>query len=182
MEDKLKNIVDRDRAGYDVYRTDYDSLWENVSRELDRKERNVMPWIMRIAAGLVFLALSTLLVYTLSETSTYREGIALYQVSPEMKETEQYYIQLISERMAELSSYPEIEQAAENEVAQLDSLYADLRKDLADNIDNEEVVSAMIQTYRLKLEVLENILHQIRQKNDSNESDDDDEDVEEFFL
>jgi len=44
----------------------------------------------------------------------------------------------------------------------MDSIYSSLRKDLKDNINNKEVVEAMIQNYRIRLDILENMLQQIK--------------------
>ena len=183
MNDTLKDLVNEQRGDFEVHTSDYDSLWENVTRELDKRQRRPLSFMMKIAAGLVILAVSSILAYTAISWESQRSSVALYQVSPEMKETEKYYLQLINDRMEELRSYPEIENAAAGELATLDSLYNELQNDLADNVDNEEVVSAMIQNYRLKLELLENILFQIREKKGGNETEKDiEEDVEEYFL
>jgi hypothetical protein len=51
------------------------------------------------------------------------------------------------------------------ELTELDHIYRELKEDLKDNADNEEVVVAMIQNYRLKLEILEEILLQLKPAN-----------------
>ena len=38
----------------------------------------------------------------------------------------------------------------------------ELKDDLNDNADNDEVIQAMIQNYRIKLEILEEMLNQIK--------------------
>ena len=60
------------------------------------------------------------------------------------------------------------------ELTELDYVFRELKEDLNDNADNEEVVVAMIQNYRLKLEILEDILMQLEPakentKNNENE-------------
>jgi len=59
----------------------------------------------------------------------------------------------------------------------LDSVYADLRRDLKDNAANEEVIEAMIQNYRLKLEILEDVLSQMRQANNNHNNEEKDHEV-----
>ena len=52
----------------------------------------------------------------------------------------------------------------------LDSAYYELQQDLKDNVDSEEVISAMIQNYRIKLQVLEKVLDEIRTKEEKETS------------
>lgn len=86
-------------------------------------------------------------------------------------EAEAYYSAQISARQEEFTlatlSNPEIKQDIDYDLATLDSVYADLRRDLKDNAANEEVIEAMIQNYRLKLQILEDVLSQIHQANNN---------------
>ena len=53
------------------------------------------------------------------------------------------------------------------ELVDLDQVYNDLKEDLKDNAANEEVIEAMIQNYRLKLDILEEMLVVLKQSNES---------------
>ncbi len=57
------------------------------------------------------------------------------------------------------------------EFSDLDVLFKELKEDLNDNADNHEVIEAMIQNYSIKLEILEDMLNQIKpeQKNNNHE-------------
>ena len=56
------------------------------------------------------------------------------------------------------------------EMVDLDNVFEELKNDLKDNSDNEEVIEAMIQNYRIKLQVLDEILLQLKKsKNNENE-------------
>ena len=59
------------------------------------------------------------------------------------------------------------------DMVELDNVFEELKNDLKDNSDNEEVIGAMIQNYRIKLEILKEILVQLKktQKSDTNEND-----------
>ena len=56
-----------------------------------------------------------------------------------------------------------------DELSVLDSVYNGLRSDLADNIANDEVVEAMIQNYRLKLKILEDLQRYFRETSKTEE-------------
>jgi Ni,Fe-hydrogenase III component G len=52
---------------------------------------------------------------------------------------------------------------------ELDNIFKELKHDLKDNAANEEVLQAMIQNYRIKLEILTEILEQLnKSKNKKN--------------
>jgi hypothetical protein len=46
----------------------------------------------------------------------------------------------------------------------MDDAFADLKSDLEDNVDNEEVIMAMMENYRLKLQILEEILSKLEKE------------------
>ena len=48
----------------------------------------------------------------------------------------------------------------------MDKAFAELKGDLEDNVDNEEVVAAMMENYQLKLRILEEILSELEKEND----------------
>jgi hypothetical protein len=55
-------------------------------------------------------------------------------------------------------------------MAQLDSICTDLKKDLKDNIANQEVIEAMIQNYRIKLQLLEDMLKLLKENENKSEN------------
>ena len=54
------------------------------------------------------------------------------------------------------------------DLEELEKVFRELKNDLKDNSDNEEVIEAMIQNYRVKLQVLKEILHQLEKSNNEN--------------
>jgi len=63
-----------------------------------------------------------------------------------------------------------INQEIQIEFKELDSIYAELKKDLKDNAANEEILEAMIQNYRIKVSILEDILGQLKRMNNDGEA------------
>ena len=82
--------------------------------------------------------------------------------NPQLKETEIYYNNLIFSLYNKVSpllaSNPEINKELFTDISHLDSIYLELRKDLKDNVSNQEVIDALIQNYRIKIELLEEML------------------------
>ena len=50
------------------------------------------------------------------------------------------------------------------DMEELDEVYNELKEDLKDNASNPEVIEAMILNYRVKLEILEDLLNQLKEK------------------
>ena len=91
-------------------------------------------------------------------------------ISAEMADTEVFYVEKINERLSEIEQYPgEMDPTSLGQLQKLDDDYQLLKKDLMDEADNEEVINAMIEYYRLKLSMLEEILSQIKTKSDRDE-------------
>jgi len=174
MSDRLKDNVGQNRSEFEVYGTDFDSLWSGIEDKLDQ-EQSSKPVFWRIAAAVALLMVSVASLLTVNTSD--QEGLALHQISIELAETEQYYMQQISQRMQVIDNYPDVSIQAKKEITALDSIYNELKVDLKDNVDNEEVVSAMIENYRLKLELLEGILQNIRKEENSDE-----DEADEYFL
>ena len=51
------------------------------------------------------------------------------------------------------------------DLAVMDQAFAELKADLRDNVDNEEVIAAMMENYQLKLQILEEILNELEKEN-----------------
>ena len=51
---------------------------------------------------------------------------------------------------------------------ELDSTYAQLKLDLKDNVANEQIIEAMIQNYRIKLQILEKMLDHLKAMKNNN--------------
>ena len=54
---------------------------------------------------------------------------------------------------------------------ELDEVYDELKEDLKDNASNPEVIEAMILNYKVKLEILEDLLEQLKAKENQDEED-----------
>lgn len=93
----------------------------------------------------------------------------------ELMEADVYYSAEISSKKQELFSLtgnePGLQMDINNDLGDLDAILLELKEDLKDNADNREVVEAMMQNYMLKLEILEDMLDQIK----GNKENDDDE-------
>lgn len=163
--DKLKQLVDENRQDFDIYQGDFDDLWPEIEQGIARRERSAsLKWVWRIAAAVVVGAGLTLMINNFNYASLDSDELA-YMISPEWAETEQFYAVRINENIAAIkASSVEVDPTVFEDIALLDQAYKELKEDLADGADNEEVINAMITNYQIKLEILEKILFEIREK------------------
>ncbi len=93
-------------------------------------------------------------------------------VYEELFEADVFYTQEIKVKQNELllltSSTPQIYNAVYADISELEKIYFELSKDLKDNIDNQQVIEAMIQNYRLRLAILEGVVEQIKNQTGNN--------------
>ena len=171
MSDRLEDFVKQQREQFDRHEPD-PSIWLKIdtgSRTDSMKaapERRSMRWLRIAAAVAMIFAGSTAGIYFLTGDKAEAErSSGLYQ---EIMESEQYYSRMVSDRYDELQPFllsnPAAKQMLMDDMEELDEVYLELKDDLKDNASNPEVIEAMILNYRVKLEILEDLLIQLKEK------------------
>ena len=168
MSDRLEDFVRQNREQFDLREPD-PSVWLkiNPANTPVAKERRPMRWLRVAAAVAMIFAGSTAGIYFLTgekaETDQYSSELYM-----EIQETEQYYSQMVNQRYDELKpllvNNPVAEEMLSLDMTELDEVYSELKEDLKDNASNPEVIEAMILNYRVKLEILEDLLNQLKEK------------------
>lgn len=170
-EDKLEKFLRTNRDQFDVYDPD-PGVWKKIRPTVKISESRPVDWrpiLWRAAAvGIIFI-LSVLvsdLVFQDNGFFNRLTGGAGKEIRiPELQEAEIYYTAKLSTKYQEISNYleenPELENELIRDFTALDSIYSELKKDLKDNISNREVVEALIQNYRIKLTILEDLLRHL---------------------
>jgi hypothetical protein len=118
-----------------------------------------------------------------SDVNMQAEGadIEIYENIPVLVEARAYYSNQINSMENEVynlaGSDSPLREEIRMEFEELDKVFNELKSDLKDNAANEEVVEAMIQNYRIKLQILEEILYQLKNADEQNTVDYEDEKV-----
>lgn len=170
--DRLEEFMRNNREAFDDLEP-MPELWNRIESQLPA--RRIIPWknyLGRAAAILIIFASGYLFSLYMSSPNQHENSIqaeAGNGMSPEMNtylEARAYYSGMITTRKDELfhlaGSNNDIKKIIEEEFALMDKAYKELEQDLADELAGEEVIEAMIQHYRIKLELLEDILHQLK--------------------
>lgn len=162
----LKNFIDVNRESFEVYDHPQDD-WEAISKKLDLQEKRtksvVIPLIYVWRSAAVFLVVIGAAFYM--SWVNWKSQSQEVMMSAELREAEYYYGELIATKVAHIS---QLDQNAEREVFRnmetLDQAFNELKSDLKDNADNEEVIHAMIDNYKIKLQILEQIITQLEER------------------
>jgi hypothetical protein len=172
--DEFEKHIKNDREGMDIHDPD-PGLWSRIEAELPRRERHIGSYLWKAAVILIVAGAGlTLILRTINAPG--RNGDP--QITA-VRETYVYYNSQISLLYAEagplLTANPDISLELDKSMGELDSLSAEIRKDLNDNIANEEVVEALIRNYRLRIQLLEDMLVLMKEKETENKKNSDHE-------
>jgi hypothetical protein len=168
--DKLEEFIKGNKADLDKYEPSK-STWRGIRVGL-KKRRTISPvWFSAVAAVVLILGISIIIMYLFQKKNS--DFFSSNSGQPALKETEVYYKTQMNTLYLEakplLINQPVIARELKNDMAHLDSIRTDLKKDLKDNVANQEVIEAMIQNYRIKLQLLEDMLNLLKQNETKSE-------------
>jgi len=167
MKDRLEDFIRQNRQDFDVYEPD-PSLWLRINpgNPVQKKDRR-LTWLRYAAAAAVLFAAVSMGIYYIggSNNSSQKLYGDLYT---EIVEAESFYTSLVDQKYSELQPYisssPEVKEELDYDLNELDAICNELKEDLRDNVANPEVIEALIQQYRMKVEILEDLLKKLKEK------------------
>ncbi|MFT4736174.1 MAG: hypothetical protein ACI8QD_001684 [Cyclobacteriaceae bacterium] len=160
MSDKLRKYVLANKEALEVYPFDVDSGWKQLSGELQSSasgKDHVMLW-RSIAASL-------LLLLSVSIGIIINQNMRQSSYPMELVEAQYFYQHQIDGMMSQVSTLADY-QFVVQDLSKLDEAFEELKADLKEDVHNEEVVTAMIDNYRLKLSLLEHVLKELDKQED----------------
>ena len=182
--DKLENFILENRQSFDTLEPSPD-VWARIEKRKPEKKSRSLNWktiAVRAAAVIVIFVSSYYFHDFMSSNNTQSVAdsntlnIEENPLFRNLIEADLYYSTEINYKKNEFFSLtvnsPSLQNNINMELENLDALFKDLKEDLNDNADNQEVIEAMIQNYRIKLEILNDMLKQIKstqEKSNENE-------------
>lgn len=154
-------------------------MWERIEARLESEtlpqskqisenthKHRFLKVAMSIAAVMLVALVTTFFVVINNANRNPMDNYSLADAEiRELIETENYYSAEVMGKMNEIEKcyniYPELKADIEADMQELESMYSELRKDLKDNLYSREVIEAMIQNNRLRLELVDRVLGQI---------------------
>lgn len=177
----LKEKIKQNREAFDnrlPQEGHFERFREKLGLEEEKRIAFSLRGVMRIAAAVLILAGASVLVYNyVQQPEQNVEKTILGKVAPEYKEAEIYYTRQINENYNQLRNIDFEDEQQKNIVMQelqaMDSIYKDLSKDLVKNPNNEQIINAMIQHYQLKLDIMNQIMNQLKTMQEQNKPQED---------
>jgi hypothetical protein len=174
MKDKLEKFILNNREAFDFREPD-PGMWNKIKSGIRPRKTIRFKFILSRAAAVLLIFVISYMI-----NKFIYEGFPKISFSrskeieiPELKEAENYYTGVLNEKLNEikpiLAACPALEEELNYDLNQLDSLYRELKNDLKDNIANQEVIDAMIQNYRLRISILEEISSEIKPDKDGSD-------------
>jgi|LSQX01.3.fsa_nt_gb hypothetical protein len=184
MEKKqsLDDFIDKNRALFDDNAPSAE-LWDRISEQIPGNKsywqsKSIKYSLLKIAAVVIFISIIPAIWYSLLRS----QGEQQSALSGEISEISYYYESQIEAKRMRVSQLtadePSINTEVDADLAQLEKILSDLKEDLNDDVANREVVSAMIQNYRMKLDILEQVLEYIDYDDNSSKKQDDYEEIQ----
>ena len=181
--DNLEDFIKNNREGFNCEKPSTD-VWKRIQAErketettpISKGKRAVVPMqIMKMAASFLILALAAFGGYKLmNETSTDGESVVSHteNLPVELVELDQYYesqVRMSLTQVNKLIADTSIINEVKEELQLLDKEKGKLFEEYGDEMDDKQVVEALMSTYRMKLQVLENILSLLKENENEEE-------------
>lgn len=169
--DKLEKQIIQNREALDRYNPDPE-IWKHIqkdqSRERSQKYRKLSGW-----AALILVLITSSMIFLSQQNAGMLSPGNSNNANDQLIETEIYYTSkvnsLIEEARPILAGYPLINKDLMDEIDNLDKLYLDIKKDLKDNLSNDEVIEALISNYKAKIQILQEMLEILDKSSTDNE-------------
>lgn len=168
-EKDLEDFIRQHRAEFEATGP-RPQLWDRLEAELlpVKKKPTVIQMMGRHwlkAAVVLVLVVNAVFLFQFLQ---FRKHQHLEYVAPEVQDAKAYYTTQIEQRLSVIKSYPAdvvgLDSAARRELELRNDTYQTLEAALIQNPGNERIKAAMIRYYQLKLDLLDKILDELKDK------------------
>jgi len=169
--DRLEEFITANKEQLNT-KTAPDELWGKINDELDSSKTtgSSNPWKKVSIILFLIVALLFVLIWIRSDSETEDESRTLQPLEfaelDDFKETEHYYLSSINVSYDKLKQF-DVDATLEKDLSLLDENSQELLEEykLAQGAYKEQVLRALIQNYKTKLQILENVLYSHETKN-----------------
>jgi hypothetical protein len=164
--DDIEDFIRSNKESFEEQVPDRLKIWANIESQLPKKQEKLRflnaKVALKIAASLLFLCVVGGILFQSVKTN---DMALLQHEQEELTDINSYYSQLISHKVAQVKSSVHLTDADKTEFLryfdELEEESRRLEKDLELNIDNEHVLAAIVENYRQRLDLLENLLNRL---------------------
>jgi len=131
----------------------------NYAFPIVQKNRSIRIFI--VAASIIFF-ISTLTIMLIKSRNSFPDKQIISKSNTEMFETEQFYLNAISEKINTLTKKQIMTSDLTIDLKEIDKNIWKLRKEIVQNPGDERLISAVINTYQIKADLLDDIIAHTR--------------------
>lgn len=166
--DNLEKHIIKNKEEFNMHKADKAKMWDEISVALDAPDKKVIPlWrspLFKMAMSLVLIVgIFSLIALNFINNNSQQNNFA----SQELQDIDVYYQGMVNTQIQLVKNNLNLSAKDKEEFLQfmdeLDEEYNELKIDLKDNLDNELVLEAIISNYKKRIELMENLLHQINE-------------------
>jgi hypothetical protein len=165
MKDNIEELFNKPASSFDIAATPPGHKNRFMEKLQNQNKapipKNINWWRpLAIAASIaVLIAVGSMSLYN-------NQGDELAKLSPELRETESFFITTIKAELAVLETYksPETETIITETLTEIDTLekqYQELTKDLLASGNDSRVIAAMIDNFQMRITLLEQVKEMI---------------------
>ena len=162
--EELEEFVRKNRNDFDGQRPRKEKMWAHIEQQLPeqgevkRPNNSTRIWFLTIIV-LLFAAVGGVLFI-----QSKKPAIMMVQ-QEELHDINSYYTQLISYKVEQVKTSMELSEEDKEEFLEyfqeLENECKKLETDLTQQLDNEQVLGAIVENYRQRLNLLENLLRRL---------------------
>jgi len=152
----LEQFIQNNRRSFDNEKPPA-FVWDNVEKNLPRKRIGMYRVLRMAAAVLLILGLGIVIGRFAGQPS--KTELALSDISKEYAELEYFYTQKINQKVNLLKNR-QLDEKALSDIKELEQEFETLKQELnTSDSQDEQIIQAMIENYRTKIDLLERVLN-----------------------
>lgn len=160
MQDRLKEFMNEHRDAFDSEMPP-DAIRERLEEQLSRKQppriRQLITRYVKIAAAVIILfGVGVLTGKYLNDNSS---GISM-QTEQEINDLNAFYSKMVNTKMQELKSYSSDTEVLDD-LKELEVSFQELKSELGNEVNDQQVLEAMVKEYHAKIEILDRVLQRM---------------------
>lgn len=168
-EDKLEKFMMENREDFDVFEPK-EELWDGIQQSITPVRKLNWKTIALRVAAVVVIFIASYFFHDLTQQNSNNQMAEENMEQPNeqmqmLMEAELFYTSQINTAQEEFimlsGDNKELIADIKYDLSELDKVFDELKNDLKENGDNQEVIEAMIQNYRIKLQILNEMLGQM---------------------
>ena len=167
MKDELEKYIAENKSEFDDYKIDeVDKLkfWSHISDELPEQSKKIISiWkkpVFRVAASILLL-LGCSLLFTTLNNNDHENSI----VNEELYDIDNHYKLLVDNQIQLIRNNTNLSVTDQDDflllIDDLDAEYDKLKKELKEGVNNEKIIEAIINNYRKKIQLMEDLLNRL---------------------